>query len=381
MAMLGRRRALDLWPGFVDALASLLMVMVFVLLVFVIGQFVLSDALSGRDRSLAALKAELAGLAEALSMETVAREDAVSESLALRATLRSRDEAVAGLREELAAGADARSELTRRLDESREQQNRLLADIDALRALKAKLEQDIAAQVLAREQAEAEVDAGAQALASEREVSASAIARIELLNQQLREVRDQLAALNQALAGADAALAERDAQIEDLGRQLNLALARRVQQLDRYRSDFFGRLREVLGERSGVSIVGDRFVFSSEVLFPSASAEVSDEGLRQLDVLASTLRGLIDEMPAELPWVLQVDGHTDRRPISTERFPSNWELSSARALAIVKYLRARGIPADRLAATGYGEFHPVDEGDSPTALARNRRIELKLTSR
>ena len=174
---------------------------------------------------------------------------------------------------------------------------------------------------------------------------------------------------------------DKDLKIDELGRELNLALAGRVKELARYRSEFFGRLQAVLGERKDVQIVGDRFVFSSEVLFPSASDEVSADGMVQLTRLAETLKTLSADMPQDLPWVLQVDGHTDRRPIATARFPSNWELSTARALAIVKFLRSQGIPPERLAATGYGEFHPLDARSSEEAYARNRRIELKLTSR
>ena len=213
------------------------------------------------------------------------------------------------------------------------------------------------------------------------EMSAAAIAQVELLNRQLAAVREQLEQLNAALDAAKLAAKDKDLKIEELGRELNLALAARVTELARYRSEFFGRLQAVLGERKDVQIVGDRFVFSSEVLFPTASDEVSADGMIQLTRLAETLKTLAAEIPDDLPWVLQVDGHTDRRPISNARFPSNWELSTARALAIVKFLRTQGIPPQRLAATGYGEFHALDARNTEEAYARNRRIELKLTSR
>jgi len=212
-------------------------------------------------------------------------------------------------------------------------------------------------------------------------MSAAAIAQVELLNRQLAAVREQLEQLNAALDAAKVAAKDKDLKIDELGRELNLALAARVKELARYRSEFFGRLQAVLGERKDVQVVGDRFVFSSEVLFPSASDEVSADGMVQLGRLAETLKTLSADMPKDLPWVLQVDGHTDRRPIATPRFPSNWELSTARALAIVKFLHGQGIPPERLAATGYGEFHPLDARSTEEAYARNRRIELKLTSR
>lgn len=374
MARLARRRPLDFWPGFVDALASLLMVMVFVILIFVIGQFVLADAVSGRDRALAQLNAELAALAKTLSLEQIARERAEVKVGELSASLGTAQRESEARGNELLA---ARDELHAAQDEAktrREEAARLTTDIEALQRLKAELEAEAARLASA-------LDTSARGLKEHQEMSAAAIAQVELLNRQLAAVREQLEQLNAALDAAKAAAKDKDLKIEELGRELNLALAARVKELARYRSEFFGRLQAVLGERKDVQIVGDRFVFSSEVLFPSASDEVSADGMVQLGRLAETLRTLSADMPKDLPWVLQVDGHTDRRPIATPRFPSNWELSTARALAIVKFLHGQGIPPERLAATGYGEFHPLDARSTEEAYARNRRIELKLTSR
>ncbi|HQZ02783.1 MAG TPA: peptidoglycan -binding protein [Thauera sp.] len=374
MARLSRRRALDFWPGFVDALASLLMVMVFVILIFVIGQFVLADAVSGRDRALAQLNAELSLLAQTLSLEKTARELADTRVGELSASLSGSEREREALSTELQT---ARVELHTAQDEAaakRDEASRLAADIGALQRLKAELEAEIARQAGA-------LDISDSQLKQQTAMSEQAIAQVELLNRQLAAVRSQLEQLNAALASAEAAARDKDLKLEELGRELNLALAARVQELARYRSEFFGRLQAVLGKRKDIQIVGDRFVFSSEVLFPTASDEVSAEGMIQLSRLAETLKALSTEIPKDLPWVLQVDGHTDRRPIATARFPSNWELSTARALAIVKFLRSQGIAPQRLAATGYGEFHPLDSRNSEEAYARNRRIELKLTSR
>ncbi len=374
MARLARRRPLDFWPGFVDALASLLMVMVFVILIFVIGQFVLADAVSGRDRALAQLNAELAALAQTLSLTQTARERAEVKVGELSASL------VTSEREREALGNEilsARDELHAAQDEAktqREEAARLATDIAALQRLKAELEAEAARLASA-------LDTSERGLKEQQEMSAAAIAQVELLNRQLAAVREQLEQLNAALDAAKLAAKDKDLKIEELGRELNLALAARVSELARYRSEFFGRLQAVLGDRKDIQIVGDRFVFSSEVLFPTASDEVSAEGMIQLTRLAETLKTLAAEIPDDLPWVLQVDGHTDRRPISNARFPSNWELSTARALAIVKFLRTQGVPPQRLAATGYGEFHPLDARSTEEAYARNRRIELKLTSR
>ncbi|HRD33738.1 MAG TPA: peptidoglycan -binding protein [Rhodocyclaceae bacterium] len=369
-----RRRGVDYWPGFVDALASLLMVMMFVILIFTIGQFVLTDAVSGRDRALARLQSELAALAKTLSLESSARASAENRTAELTATLADEQQARAALTLDLDGARTRLGTAETELETRAAETIRLAADITALQKLKAELEAEVARLALTLDSSEA-------SLKAQTDISDSAVAQIELLNRQMAEIRTQLEELNKALAVANAELAVKDLKIDDLGRELNLALAARVQELNRYRSEFFGRLRAVLGNRQDVQVVGDRFVFSSEVLFPSASDEVSEEGLLKLLSLAETLKTIAAEIPSDLPWVLQVDGHTDRRPISTARFPSNWELSTARALAIVKFLRDQGVPAQRLAATGFGEFHPLDNRDSADAYARNRRIELKLTTR
>lgn len=375
MAVLSRRRrGLDFWPGFVDALAALLMVMVFVILIFVIGQFALTDAVSGRDKALERLNAELSVLARTLSLESAARARAETYIGEITATLDKEREARTALADTLTETRTNLSTAERALLEQREDATRLNADISALQRLKDELESEVARLA-------SSLDTSERGLKEQTEVSERALAQIELLNRQIAAVRTQLEELNKALAAAETTIKAKDLKIDELGRELNLALAARVQELTRFRSEFFGRLRAVLGERKDVQIVGDRFVFASEVLFPSASDEVSEDGLKQLLRLAETLKTIATEIPPDLPWVLQVDGHTDRRPISTARFPSNWELSTARALAIVKFLRDQGVPAQRLAATGYGEYHPLDPRDTPEAYGRNRRIELKVTSR
>ena len=219
------------------------------------------------------------------------------------------------------------------------------------------------------------------ALSEEQRVSAEAKRQVELLNQQIAALRSQLAQISKALELSEKNEAEQKVQIVDLGKRLNRALAGKVEELAKYRSEFFGRLREVLGNRPDIRIVGDRFVFQSEVLFPSASADLVPEGQAQIDRLAATLKDIAKDIPANIPWVLRVDGFTDKRPIHTPQFPSNWELSTARAISVVRQLIADGIPPERLAANGFGEYHPLETGDSPEAYSKNRRIELKLTER
>ncbi len=218
-----------------------------------------------------------------------------------------------------------------------------------------------------------------QELVEQKDLSERAQAQIALLNQQIAALREQIAALSKALELSELSVEDYKTKVADLGERLNVALAEKVQELHKYRSEFFGRLREVLGDHPDIRIVGDRFLFQSELLFPSGSADLEVGGKQQLDQLAETLRTIAATIPSDVDWILRVDGHTDRRPIRTEKFPSNWELSTARALSIVAYLIDKGISPNRLAAAGFGEFHPIDRADTAQAYSRNRRIEIKFT--
>lgn len=386
-------RQSNTWPGFVDAFASLLMVLMFVLLVFFLAQIFLTHALSGRDAALEAMRSRVEELAELLSLERRISGDlrgnlaqlsadlqaslAARDGLAERARLaRDRaDTAEAGLAElerRLAAAGTAAATERRALAAQVERANDLAREVAALLALKDELEREVAA--LARR-----ADDAQSTLLVERRAAESARAQIALLNQQLTALRDQIAALNEALGASERKASEQNDQIKALGERLNAALAGRVLELARYRSEFFGRLREVLGDHPDIRIVGDRFVFQSEVLFDTASAKLDDRGRTQLERVAETLAALAAEIPPDLPWIVQVNGHTDRRPIRGERFASNWELSQARALSVVELLARTGVPPARLSAAGFGEFQPLDGADDEAAYRRNRRIELKLT--
>lgn len=355
-----RRRSFDIWPGFVDALTSLIMVMIFVLLVFAIGQFVLSDTLAGKNQALDALNAQVAELARSLSL---------SES-----DKRALDVRVAELSATLASSQSERDRLGKALTEASEQATLLGNDIAALKELKTQLEAEVTRLA-------SQLDSTRGDLVKQTELGNAATAQVELLNRQLAAIREQLAKVEAALGIANKDIKSKEARIADLGAQLNIALANRVGELERYRSEFFGKLREALGTHSDVQIVGDRFVLPTDILFASGSAELDPAAMQRLESLAATVREVSAEIPSSIDWVLRVDGHTDKQPIHTDRFPSNWELSSARALAIVKYLVVQGIPAHRLSANGFGQFQPIDNGNDPAALARNRRIELQLTNR
>ncbi|HEX6979339.1 MAG TPA: peptidoglycan -binding protein [Alphaproteobacteria bacterium] len=392
-----RRRAgaFDAWPGFVDALATLVMVIVFVLMIFTLFQFYLKDVISGREQALERLSRQVSELADMLALErrtTAELRLTVSQlSAELQSSTSTRDRlvqelAAANARAEAAAqqAAKVQAELEdafKVVSADKEKIEVQLRELDALRRnvetltiLRRELEAKLAEQAR-------ETERSRQALSEERKLTEDAQARVDLLTRQLNALQEQLAALNAALEASEQKTKEQQVQIADLGRRLNLALASKVEELARYRSEFFGRLRQVLGERQDIRIVGDRFVFQSEVLFPTGSAELEPEGREQIARLADTLKEIAAKIPADLNWVLQVEGHTDRRPIATPQFPSNWELSTARAIEVVKFLMTQGIPADRLAAAGFGEFQPIDPRDDEIGWRRNRRIEFKLTNR
>ena len=367
-------RTVNIWPGFVDALTSLVLAFIFVLLIFVVAQFTLSEVLTGRDEALKRLNRQIAELADMLSLERKANAD-------LRLS-------VAQLSAELQSSTLKRDTLSTRLSElsaEREKLNAQLAEANARAESAAeeagRLKGQLDTSQKQLETAEKTSEGDKAALEAETKLSAEAQQQIELLNRQILALREQLAAIQQALEASEAANKNKEVQIADLGKRLNIALASKVEELARYRSEFFGWLREILGNRPEFRIVGDRFVFQSEVLFPSGSADLSPQGQETLKRLAQTLAGITPKIPATINWILEVDGYTDKRPIATRHFPSNWELSSARATAVVKFLIASGIPPEHLSATGFGEYQPIDASETPEAYAKNRRIELKLTQR
>src|SRR3984885_11175619 len=313
----GRRyEPVNYWPGFVDALSTMLLVIIFLLSVFMLAQFFLSRAVSGKDEALARLNRQIEELTNLLALERTQKGVDESKISALTATLDSAQRDQKQLKDTASRG---------------------VVDADA---------------------ASSQASAAALVLDQQKQISA------------------------QALAASEAANKESQSKISDLGQRLNVALAQKVQELNRYRSDFFGRLRQILGARPDIRVVGDRFVFQSSVLFDVGKAEISPAGHQSLDSLAAAVVDLEREIPPDIPWILRVDGHTDNSPITgTGPYKSNWELSAARAVAVVQYLISKGVEADRLAAAGFGEFQPLDQGTDEESRARNRRIELKLTER
>jgi chemotaxis protein MotB len=364
LSMRGRSAGADyIWPGYVDALTTLLMVLIFLLSVFSVAQFSLSTALTTKDTAIDTLGKQISTLVEQLSLAKQSADKLKADLAAANLSLgqaRSERDSLKADRDQLAAQAKQAAEKTAALqaeiDRQTAEATRLAAALAAANNEKGKLFDNLTEQ---------------------EKLTAEQKANVVRLTAELQSIRDELAKLNAALEAADVKAKQQQAQIFDLGQQLNRALASKVEELARYRSEFFGKLKEALAGQRDVQVVGDRFVFQSEVLFPSGSAELQPGGEKQLGSVAQRLLEISSKIPKDIPWVLQVDGHTDNKPINTRAFPSNWELSSARAIAVVKYLNSQGIPNDHLVAAGYGEFQPLSLMDT----ARNRRIELKLTNR
>ncbi len=335
----GRQRQIDYWPGFVDALSTMLLAIIFLLSVFMLAQFFLAREVTGKDTALTKLNRQVEELTSLLALERAGKQSAEGSQASLTATLAS----------------------------ATKEKARLQGLIDSSNA-------QAAGAGGAAASASAE-------LSKEKELSARASSQVDVLNQQIAALRRQLAAIEDALAASESEGKTSQAKIADLGSRLNVALAQRVQELNRYRSDFFGRLRQILGDRPGIRIVGDRFVFQSDILFDSGQAAVNPAGDVELDQLATALIQLEREIPPDINWVMRVDGHTDARKMHSAQFASNWELSADRAIAVVLYLASKGVDPHRLVAAGFGEYSPIDTGTSDDDLRKNRRIELKLTEK
>jgi chemotaxis protein MotB len=411
------------WPGYVDALSALLMVVIFLVMIFSVTQFLLSQILSGKESELASLQRQVNELTTQLGLEEESNrtlvanvselsimvsdltdtktslqdrivdmannaerdQSRIEKQLLTIGSLQEDIDALRRLREELEdrVGIMATAMQTNRLemgtlrDRSKALEARLADEQEHTRLAQQSLEQkDIRIQALAALIGEQE-----QALKEERHLSASARAQIAQLNKSIALLRARLETVSQALDLAQGDNESKNTEIKDLGKRLNLALANRINDLEAYRSEFFGRLRTVLGDNPFIRIEGDRFVFQAELLFASGSATLGEEGSHHLSQLATTLKTLAVKIPPEIDWILRIDGHTDRMPVTSGRFASNWELSTARAVSVVRFLSSQGVPESHMAAAGFSKFHPLDPDDTPAAYRKNRRIEIKLTSR
>ena len=377
MALARTRRGesgMNYWPGFVDALSTLILSIIFLLSVFVVVQFYLQQEVQGKNAALERLNAQISGLSEQLSMAKTDKADLETQLAGLQASLAGaqsdRDKYQSlyrGAAADAAAAKDKVTELSGQLSGAQ-------SDRDKYQTLYQGAATDATA-------AQSKATALSGALAGEKDISAKALAQVETLNTQLAALRQQLAALNTALGASEQKDAQSQQRITDLGQRLNVALAKDVQELSSYRSDFFGKLRTILGNRPDMRIVGDRFVLQSEVFFDTSRADLKPEGRAELDKVAGAIVELEGQIPPDIGWVLRVDGHTDVRPISGGQFKSNWDLSAARAIAVVQYLIEKGVQPDRLVAAAFGQYQPIDTDTTEDAYRRNRRIEFKLTER
>jgi chemotaxis protein MotB len=411
------------WPGYVDALSALLMVVIFLVLIFSVAQFLLSQILSGQESELVSLQHQVSELTRQLGLEEERNRTLTANVSELSVMISDLTDTKTSLEDRIVDMANDAEQDQSRIEAQLLTIGSLQEDIDALRRLREELENrigDMAAAMqagrlemesirdrsktlearLADEQErthlaqqhteEKEIRIQAltaligeqkQALEAERQLSASARAQLAQLKQSIATLKARLETVSQALNIAQDENESKSSEIKDLGKRLNLALANRINDLEAYRSEFFGRLRAVLDDNPLIRIEGDRFVFQAELLFASGSATLGVEGSRHLSQLAATLKALAVKIPPEIDWILRIDGHTDRVPVTSGRFASNWELSTARAVSVVRFLSGQGIPEAHMAAAGFSKFHPLDPADTPEAFRKNRRIEIKLTSR
>ena len=416
-------REFNVWPGYVDALSALLMVVIFLVLIFSIAQFLLSQVLSGQESELALLQRKVNQLTSQLGLEDRRNRELAATISELSFTVATLTDAKAVLDDTVAQMAAGTLQDQAQIEQQLLMVASLQEDIDALQQLRRELEDRVGGMTAALQSSQVEIgmlrdrskalearmaDAQARtqlaqqatqrkeihiqalsalideqdrALAEERRLSASARAQIAQLNRSIATLKARLEQVSQALDLAHSESTIKDTEIKDLGKRLNLALARRINDLEAYRSEFFGRLRRVLGDNPLIRIEGDRFVFQAELLFSTGSAELGPAGIHHLTQLAATLNELLIRIPPEIDWILRIDGHTDRVPVTSGRFPSNWELSTARAVSVVRFLSSQGIPENHMAAAGFSKFHPLNPADTPAAYRKNRRIEIKLTAR
>jgi chemotaxis protein MotB len=423
---MGRKRRISspitAWPGYVDVLSALLMVVIFVLMIFTIAQFLLSNMLHSQKNELMELHGQISELTKLLGLETkkslqlkkdVSRlsdtivglsgekemltaelSDYTAQSEIDKAELEKQMLTIASLNEDINTLRQVKNELEKNVTDLAgalyKSEHEILVLRDRSKALTARLAKKAEMTALAQKEIKEQtiriqalisvVDTQKEAIASEKQLSANTRAEVSLLTKQINGLRDQLKMISDALALTKEKARKKDEKITELGKKLNIALAKKINELEKYQSEFFKRLEKILGNNPAIQAKGDRFVFQAGLLFKSASADLGAEGRTHLAILAHTLQEVSNKIPKDLKWILRIDGHTDRIPIHNEIFASNWELSTARAVSVVRFLSQNGIPKNRMAAAGFSKYHPIDSADTPEAYKKNRRIEIKLTS-
>jgi len=369
------RRSADIWPGFVDAISTLLLVLIFLLTIFVSSEFLLSKLLSNKDDALEGLNMQIYQLSELLSLEKTENKDLTSTISKLNEKLNNSSITSDLLSMEFSDLKNKNIELNRLLNSLKENTNQIKEENKNLDLKNTNLESELK-DLLSTLRA-----THVNLIKAEKEVKLSEAAKnqVTILNMQIAELREQLNIIQNLLDINLEEIKQKDIHIVELGKKLNTALAVKVGELTQYKSEFFGRLRSILGNRDDIQIVGDRFIFQSEVLFASGSAEVGIEGVVQLTKLSKILLDTTKNIPKDIPWVLQIQGHTDQNPINTLLYPSNWELSAARAISVGKVLISSGVSSDKISVAGFAEFQPLELGQDPSSYRKNRRIEIKLT--
>ncbi len=369
------KRSTDIWPGFVDAISTLLLVLIFLLVLFLASEFFLSKMLSKKDDVLEGLNLQIFQLSELLSLEQKENKDLTNTISSLNEKLNSANFSSDLMRMEFNDLQNRNIELSNILESIKSEKKQLLDNVNKLDTDKKSLEikvRELLATLSATKVKLTEAE-------EEIKLSEATKNQVTVLNIQIADLREQLSLIESLLEVNREELKKKDVQIVELGRKLNTALAVRVGELNKYKSEFFGRLREILGNTKGVQIVGDRFIFQSEVLFESGSADIGVNGINELNKLSKILLDITEKIPNDIPWVLQIQGHTDQNPISTILYPSNWELSAARAISVGRVLIKSGINSDKISVAGFAEFQPLEIGDDLESLRKNRRIEIKLT--
>lgn len=410
------------WPGYVDVLSALLMVVIFVLMIFTIIQFIFGNVLNSQKNELTQLHGQVGELTKLLGLETQktlqlkTRVTQLSDTIAVLSENKERLTAeladysaqsdndkseikkqlltIASLNEDISTLGKVKDDLEKRVSNlagflSKSQYE--AAELrDRSKVLSAKLADKIERTILSQKKIEKQniriqalisvVESQSKAIASGKQLSANIRAEVNQLTKQILSLKDQLNLISNALAMTKDQVEQKKETIKKLGKKLNIALAKKINELEKYQSEFFRQLKKNVGSNPAVKIKGDRFIFQAGLLFTSGSANLGQNGSTHLSALARTLREVTDKIPGTINWILRIDGHSDKIPIHNQEFASNWELSTARAVSVVRFLSKHGVPEKRMAAAGFSKYHPIDPDDSPDAYKKNRRIEIKLTS-
>lgn len=369
-----RRRQVDYtWPGFVDALSSLLMVIIFVLMIFVLSQFFLSQKMSGQDEALVNLRNNLAELGELLSLER----DTTTELTSQLSILEDKIKQVKNeLEDEKKLTKQFNNDLISKNEIINSNQNKIL---ELQKIIDEKIQNTLLLQSNINNLNKDVEENKLELVQKNKELKANKEEINTLISASLK-LKNKLTQLQALLAAYKAKDKKEKVKTINLGKGLNSALARRVEELQKFRSDFFGRVRELIKGRKEIRIVGDRFVFQSEVLFSLGSDELGAKGKIEMKKLATTLMEIEKSLPNDIDWILQIEGHTDSLPVKKgQSYADNWELSTKRALSVLRFLIKEGINPKKLSASGFGSYQPIDSKNTEEARMKNRRIEMKIT--